>query len=495
MDHNTEPKSILVLGATGYVGGRLIPQLLADGHRVRCLARTPAKLASRPWRSQIEVFEGDLLDPPSLTPAFKGVDVVYYLVHSLGSGEDFEKRERQCAANVSAAAATAGAEQIIYLGGLGDDDDDDLSPHLRSRQMVGRELAYGPTPVVELRAAIILGSGSASFEMLRGLVEVLPIMVTPKWVWRTRCQPIAIDDVLRSLRAVIGRRDLAGIWGIGGPDVVTYAEMMQAYAAVAELRARVVIPVRILSPWLSSHWVDFVTGLPGDLATELVLSLQNDVVVGRRSLADELDLDMLSLRAALREALSAVKDLDVPTRWTPSRNDSPAAPRAWDPEWAGGTVLADERDIVIEAEPAAVMAQVCTLGGDDHWLGYELLWSVRRAGDALVGGVGGRRGRRHPSELAVGDMVDVFRVEQLTETSLVLRAEMKMPGYGWLDWRVEPLAEGPGPRTRLVQRARFVPQGIWGRLYWVGLIPFHRLVFERMLRELKSRAERSPAPA
>ena len=487
-----QTKRVLVLGATGYVGGRLVPELVAAGHRVRCLARTPAKLDGRPWRSEVEVVQGDLLEPDSLGPAFSDVDVVYYLVHSLGTGEGFEERERRCAANTATAAEQAHASQIIYLGGLGDEDDD-LSAHLRSRHAVGRELAARSTPVTELRAAIILGSGSASFEMLRGLVEVLPVMVTPRWVWETRCQPTGIDDVLSALQAVLARPELAGIWELGGSDVVTYGEMMQAYADVAELRRRLIVPVPVLTPRLSAGWVDLVTSLPSALATELVLSLQNDVVVERNSIADRLGLRVLGLREALGRALSAIQELDVPTRWAAATPHHAAAlPRPWDPDWAGGTVLEDRREIMIDARPATVMAQVRSLGGRDRWLGYDILWSIRSAGDALIGGVGGRRGRRHPSDLNVGDMVDVFRVVELTDSTLVLRAAMKMPGYDWLDWEALP-AGGDADRTRLAQRARFVPQGVWGRLYWLMLLPFHELVFRRMLGELRDRAEADEA--
>ena len=502
MPEPNDPQRVLVLGATGYVGGRLIPELIAAGHRVRCLARTPNKLAGRPWRDDVDVVEGDLLDPDSLGAAFHDIDIVYYLVHSLGTGDGFEDRERRCAANAAAAAEAAGVGQIVYLGGLGDPDDD-LSAHLRSRHAVGRELARRSTPVTELRAAVILGSGSASFEMLRGLVEVLPAMITPRWVQTTRCQPTAVADVLSALQAVLGRVDLAGVWELGGRDVVTYGEMMRAYAEVAGLPARLIVPAPVVTPRLSTHWVDLVTSLPSDLAGELVLSLQNDVVVGERPITEQIGLDVHGLREALQQALSAVQDLDVPTRWAAATpHGSAALPQPWDPDWSGGTVLEDERSTTVEATTDAVMEQVRSLGGEDRWLGYDLLWSLRAAGDALVGGVGGRRGRRHPRDLAVGDMVDVFRVEESTDSTLVLRAEMKLPGYGWLDWRVTPMDRSDrsaAPHTRLTQRARFVPRGVFGRLYWLALVPFHELVFRRMLAELKVRAESSdttryPAP-
>lgn len=483
--HDRASKRILVLGATGYVGGRLAPELIKAGYLVRCLARTPEKLDNRPWRDGIEVVEGDLLEPETLTGAFVDVDVVYYLVHSLGVGDGFEEMEQECARNASRAAADAGVGQIIYLGGLGDPDDN-LSPHLRSRHRVGEALADGPTPVTELRAAIILGSGSASFEMLRGLTEILPVMVTPKWVQETLCQPIAVRDVLAGLLGVAGRDDAEGVWEVGGTDVVTYQEMMQGYARAAGLRKRLILAVPVLTPKLSSRWVDYVTTLPATLATELVESLQNDVVVRRRRLQTIVPIDVLSLREALDEALAAIQDLEVPTRWTSGAPLSDAAlPRPWDPEWAGGTVLADTREMTIDADPDRVLAEVKSLGGVHGWLGYDALWRLRGLGDAIVGGVGGRRGRRHPTELVVGDMVDMFRVEAITPDSVRLRAEMRMPGFGWLQWSVRA-AESGG--TTLTQSARFAPRGVWGRLYWLLLVPFHHLIFGRLLARLADRA-------
>ena len=484
----TDVTQVLVLGASGYVGGRLIPELLAAGHRVRGMSRRAETLRSRPWAGDIEIVEGDLLDPDSLAPAFAEIDIVYYLVHSLGVGDDFEERERTSAENARRAAETASVRQIVYLGGLGDEDDE-LSPHLRSRHAVGRELAAGPTPVIEVRAAVILGSGSASFEMLRGLVELLPVMVTPEWVRSTMCQPIGIADIIERLVTVLGRTELEGVWETGGGDVVSYGEMMQAYAEVAGLRRRVVLPVPVLTPSLSAHWVDFVTGLPGSISTELVESLQNDVVVGDdRDLDAELGLARMSLVEALEVAVAAIDDLDIPTRWTERPGADMARPRPWDPEWAGGTVLTDERAAEVDAPVEAVMAQVRRVGGEDGWYGFAPLWSIRALIDEVVGGPGWHRGRRHPTELVVGDVVDVFTVERSTADHLRLRADMKMPGWGWLEWRAVPTAGG----TRLEQCARFVPRGLWGRAYWVTLVPFHAVIFGRMVRRIAGRAEARP---
>lgn len=483
-DSRPQAKRVLVLGASGYVGGRLIPELLREGHHVRGMTRQPDRLRSRPWSGDIEIVRGDLLDPTSLTEAFAGVDVIYYLVHNLGTGDGFAGRDRASAENTRRAAGEAGIEQIVYLGGLGDENDD-LSPHIRSRHTVGRVLAAGPIPVTELRAAVILGSGSASFEMLRGLVEVLPLMITPEWVRSTRCQPIGISDVVERLVVVLGRTDLRGVWEIGGQDVVSYLELMQAYADAAGLRRRRVLPLPVAAPGPSAHWVDFVTTLPRSIASELVESLQNDMVVRRGDLDAQLGLTRTPLAEALELAIAAIEDLDIPTRWTPRPGAEMARPQAWDAEWAGGTVLTDERSAEVDAPVDAVMDVVRRIGGDDGWYGFAPLWSLRALIDEVIGGPGWRRGRRHPSDLAVGDVVDVFSVERSTSDHLRLRADMKMPGWGWLEWRAVPAASG----TRLEQCARFVPRGLWGRAYWISLVPFHAVIFGRMVQRIAKRAE------
>lgn len=483
-----DPLHITVLGATGYIGGRLVPALLEAGHRVRCVARTPSKLDERPWRDDVEVTRGDLLEPDTLDAALAGTDVVYYLVHSLGVQEGFEELERRSATNVADAAATHGVRQIVYLGGLGADDDR-LSPHLRSRHEVGRLLAAGATPVTELRAALVLGSGSASFEMLRGLVEVLPVMVTPRWVQETVCQPIAVSDVIARLVTVAGRDDLAGIWEIGGADVVTYLDLMQIYSERTGLRRRIVARVPVLTPRLSARWVNLVTSLPGPIASQLVEGLQNDVVVTGRCLDDVVDLPVMTVPEAIDAAVSAVQDLDIPTRWTAPQTARYSEPSEWDPDWAGGTVLTDVRTAHIAADPERVMTEIRRLGGAEGWLGFQPLWAGRALIDEVIGGPGWRRGRRHPSELAVGDVVDVFTVERATPGHLRLRADMKMPGFGWLEWTVA--ADGDG--TEMQQCARFVPSGLWGRVYWTALVPFHALIFGRMVRRLAERAERPDA--
>ncbi|MFP4634246.1 MAG: SDR family oxidoreductase [Nitriliruptoraceae bacterium] len=494
---------VLVTGATGYIGGRVVPVLLARGHEVRCAARTPAKLDGRVWRDEVEVVPADVFDRDSLEAACADMDAVLYLVHSMDGQDDFARRDAQAAANLRDAAAAAGVGRIVYLGGLGDDDGR-LSEHLRSRHEVGRVLAEGPVPVTELRAAVIIGSGSASFEMLRHLVEVLPVMVTPKWV-STRCQPVAVRDVLHDLAAVLEVPAAAGrVLEVGGPDVLTYEQLMHAYAEVAGLRRRRIVRVPLLTPRLSSLWIGLVTPLPPGLARPLIDSLENEVVVDAEASVDTvLDREPISCRDALGLALSRVQDLEVATTWasaggavTSARaaatgaaaaGELPEDPQAGDPDWAGGTVFSDVRVASSAAPPSALFAAVCSIGGQRGYRSTRWLWAVRGALDKLVGGIGLRRGRRHPQELAVGEVVDFWRVEAYEPPSLLrLRAEMKLPGTAWLEFRVE--ADGDG--SRLVQRARFHPKGLWGRLYWLVVAPFHGLIFPRMVRTLAADAER-----
>lgn len=485
--------TILVTGATGYIGGRLVPELLAAGHDVRCLARTPSKLDDQSWRDQVEVVRGDVTDAGSLAPALAGVEVAYFLVHSMGGPADFDAMDRQAAAGFRDAAAAAGVGRIVYLGGLGRDDDPTLSRHLRSRHEVGDVLAQGPVPVTELRAAVIIGSGSASFEMLRYLVEVLPVMITPRWV-DNRCQPIAIRDVLARLVAAGGDLEPGHqIREVGGPDVLTYREMMRTYAEVAGLPRRRIVAVPVLTPSLSSRWVGLVTPLPTGLARPLVESLINEVVVTRPTVAPRDGVAMLSFRAAVELALQRSAELMVSTRWSDATlsGQSPAAPMPSDPDWAGGSLLSDHQSVHTTASPAAVFATVAGIGGGRGWYVTPLLWSLRGAVDKLIGGVGMRRGRRHPDDLWVGDAVDFWRAEAVEPVRLVrLRAEMKLPGEAWIEWEMQP--DGSG--TVLHQRAIFYPRGLFGRLYWYVLIPFHAVIFARMCARIAADAERRAEP-
>ncbi|MGI9621210.1 MAG: SDR family oxidoreductase [Acidimicrobiales bacterium] len=469
---NRAIETVLVTGASGYIGGRLVGRLLDAGYHVRCLARTPEKLANAPWRSEVDVVQGDI--EGDLTEAVEGVDAIYYLIHSIGESSDWEASEARSAANLRDAAARAGVRRIIYLGALGASSANDLSPHLTSRHRVGEVLADGSVPVTELRAAVIIGSGSASFEMLRYLVEVLPVMVTPKWV-DTRCQPIAVRDVIRYLVDVLQEEATVGrVLDIGGPDVLTYRQMMSVYAREAGLRSRLVIPVPVLTPRLSSHWVGLVTPLPRSLARPLVDSLVNEVIVEDDEILGLCPGPRLDYASAVNRALANTRSHDISTRWTGAEQDAVAAPLPTDPDWSGGAVLQDVREGTIDAPPSVVFRTVSRIGGEEGWYSGQLLWSIRGAVDKLIGGPGMRRGRRDPAELRVGDPVDFWRVEAIETDSLIrLRAEMRLPGVASLEWRMAAVPGG----THLTQTATFVPRGLWGRLYWYGVAPFHGLVF------------------
>ena len=466
-------RTVLVTGATGYVGGRLVPALLAAGGvTVRCLARTPEKLDDAPWRAAVEVVRGSV--GGDLTDALGGVDTLVYLVHSIGQGEGWEARELDHARNVADHARRAGVRRIVFLGGLGRDDDD-LSVHLRSRHEVGRLLAGSGVPTVELRAGVIIGSGSASFEMLRYLVEMLPVMVTPRWV-STRCQPIAIADVVTTLVRAVTLADIpAGVYELGGPDVVSYAEMMDAYAHAAGLPRRRVISVPFLTPGLSSHWVGLVTPVPVPLARELVESLVNEVVVDDDRAIRTFGVDAMGLAEAIERALAAVERGNVPTAWSDA-DLVHFAPVATDPAWSGGTIVEDVRRATAAASPRAVYRTIAAIGGDRGWYSGELLWRIRGILDKLIGGPGLRTGRK--PTIAVGDAIDFWRVEELVpDRRIRLRAEMVLPGQAWLTWDLEPSDGG----TVVTQSATFRPRGLWGRAYWYGVAPFHRFVFPGML--------------
>ncbi len=469
------PLRVLVTGGSGYVGGRLVPALLERGHRVRCVVRNPRKLDPATWSEQIEVVQADIAD--DLREAMAGIEVAVFLVHSIGEGNDWVARERAIAENFRRAAEAAGVRRIVYLGGLGDDHSE-LSVHLRSRHEVGVVLAAGPVETVELRAAVVIGAGSASFEMLRYLTEVLPVMVTPKWV-DTLCQPISIRDVLRYLVSVIeAPGSLAGVLEIGGPDVVSYAKMMAIYAQEAGLKKRRLIPVPVLTPRLSSLWVGLVTPVPAQLARPLVDSLVNAVVVTNHRAEKLFPFERFPLAASIHHAIGRTAVGDVPTKF-----DDASSPvwqsAATDPSWTGGTEFTDVRTMVVAADPHHTWQAVCRVGGEQGWHRGEFLWKLRGLADQLAGGPGLRRGRRHPDRLSVGEPVDFWRVEDLeTDRLLVLVAEMRLPGKAWLQWTVEPVSAG----TLLVQTARFRPRGLFGRAYWYLVAPFHGLVFPGLIK-------------
>ncbi len=477
-------EKVLLTGATGYVGGRLLRLLAQDGWSVSCLARQPERLAPRLPKGA-EVVRGDLLDAASLPAAMKGVTVAYYLVHSMGATGDFEQQDRLAAQNFGAAAKAAGVKRIVYLGGLGEDAPE-LSVHLRSRHEVGERLRASGVPVLEFRASIIIGSGSLSFEMIRGLVERLPVMITPRWV-RIIAQPIAIDDVLAYLRAApkIDLKHGNRIVEIGGPDRVSYGELMHEYARQRQLR-RFMIPVPLLTPRLSSLWLGLVTPLYARVGRELVDSIRHATVVHDDSAQRLFPIRPIRVREAIARALRNEDNRFAQTRWSDALSASASAPRQW-----GGTRfgnrLVDSRSTHVGSSPSHVFAILASLGGPAGWHYANWLWTLRGWLDLIVGGTGMRRGRRDPAQLEVGDTLDCWRVEDVKAGQrLRLVAEMKLPGRAWLDFEVK--AENSGSRLR--QTAIFDPVGLWGMAYWYGIWPLHQIVFAGMLRGIARSAER-----
>lgn len=471
------------MGATGYVGGRLVPRLVQAGHQVRCLTRRPDQLRDVPWAGSVEVCAGDALDPASLAPAFADVQAVYYLVHSIGSGHDFEEADRRAARNTAEAAAAAGVERIVYLGGLVPVDEV-ASPHLASRAEVGQIFLDAPVPAIVLQAGVIIGSGSASFEMLRYLTERLPVMVTPVWV-RSRVQPIAIRDVLAYLSGVLDApAHLNRRFDIGGPDVLSYEAMMHRYAAIAGLTHRIIVPVPVLSPWLSSHWVNIITPVPKAIAQPLIESLRNDAVAHEHDIEDLVPRSRCPFDEAVRLALDRTQQAQVETRWSGAQwPGAPSGPMPTDPAWSGGTVYRDDRSLPLRADPAEVWRTIEGIGGERGWYSLPLAWSVRGLMDRLIGGVGLRRGRRDPNRLDVGDAVDFWRVEAVERPRLLrLRAEMKLPGEAWLEFSIDH----DGTEPVLHQRALFLPHGLLGQLYWWSISPFHGVVFGSMIANIAS---------
>ncbi|OLT29428.1 NAD(P)-dependent oxidoreductase [Nocardiopsis sp. CNR-923] len=479
---------ILVTGASGYVGGRLVPRLLDAGHEVRCLARSPGKLRDHPWRDRVEVVRGDVLDGTGLAEALAGVDTAYYLVHAMSGGRGFVGQDARGARTFARAAEDAGVGRVVYLGGLAPRGVE-LSPHMSSRSEVGEILLASSVPAVVLRAAVIIGSGSASFEMLRHLTERLPVMTTPRWV-RSRVQPIAVRDVLRLLvESAQLPEGTNRTFDIGGPEVLTYAEMIQRFAAIAGIRRRCILPLPLLSPGLSSHWVGLVTPVPASIARPLVESLRHDAVMGEDDLSDLLDdHERLRFDDAVRLALLRVCEGRVDTRWSSAAwPTAPSDPLPTDPDWTGGSLYTDERWQVVDASADRLWSVIEGIGGERGWYSWPLAWAARGWIDLAVGGVGFRRGRRDPARLRAGDSVDFWRVEDIVPGRLLrLRAEMRLPGPAWLELGVER----DGGRTVYRQRALFHPRGLLGHLYWVVVTPFHGLMFGSMARNIARRAER-----
>ena len=475
-------RRVLVTGATGYIGGRLVERLRGRGVRVRCVTRDLRRLDGRRWPG-VELVEGDLVDEDAARRALDAIEVAYYLVHSMASGPAFSERDRQIAQIFAAAARQAGVARIIYLGGLGDPTEI-LSEHLTSRHEVGRILAASGVPVVEFRAAVVVGSGSVSFEAIRYLTERLPIMITPRWV-DFCCQPIGVRNVLEYLLEALDHPDADGIYEIGGADVLSYRQMMVGYASVRGLR-RLILAFPVPHPEWSSRFIDLVTPIPYAIARPLVAGLHNDMVVRDDRALREFTVQPMGYRAALELALARVASDEIETTWASSL-------ASFSGDQAPGRQLAVHEGMLFErhrircsARPDAVFDAVCALGGDAGWPAGNALWQLRGLIDRVCGGVGMRRGRRHPRELRVGEPVDFWRVEALEPPHLLrLRAEMKLPGTAWLQFEILPDADG----SRIEQTAFFNPHGLSGHLYWYTFLPFHRFIFPGLIRAVGRRAE------
>jgi uncharacterized protein YbjT (DUF2867 family) len=484
-------RKILVTGASGYVGGRLVTALLEDGASVRVFVRDQNKAQSNSWASSVEIAVGNASDYQSTLKALTGIHTAYYLLHSINAGTNFDKIESEMATNFANAAQEAGVKQIIYLGGI--NNDLKSSKHLNSRANTGRSLASTSVSVMEMRAGIIIGSGSASFEMLRHLTHRLPVMTTPKWVMN-KTHPIAVRDVLWYLKSAAKLdKPVSGIFDIGGPEILTYADMMQKFAKLSGLRKRLIIKVPVLTPNLSSLWIGFVTPVPTTLARPLVGSLISEVVADPAKSIDHLipkpSEGLIDVSTAITLALSKVSSNAVSTRWSDAT--SPTAP--WqkaqsDPAWAGEALYKDTKVRVTDASVENLWVAIEEIGGENGWYGSDFLWYLRGLLDRMIGGVGLRRGRRDPIHLRVGDSLDFWRVESLIPgQSLKLYAEMILPGKAWLEFRIKKLPTG---QSEVTQEASYSPRGLGGQLYWYAVLPFHSLVFPTMIRNLIRSANR-----
>jgi uncharacterized protein YbjT (DUF2867 family) len=468
---------VLVTGATGYIGGRLVQKLLDRGHQIRVLVRDPRRIQGRRWAQAVEVVQGDLSDPASLEGLVDGIDVAYYLVHAMYAGADFARTDREAAENFAAVAQAL--PLLVYLGGiLPDVEERTHSEHLRSRAEVGRILRER-LPTTELRAGPIIGSGSASFEMVRYLTERLPAMVAPRWI-RNSVRPIAVRDILAYLIAAGERGTPLGVLDVG-TDPLTFREMMEVYAQVRGLR-RLIVPVPVLAPRLAGLWVGLVTPISPEIALPLVEGVVQPVVGNpERALALFPEIRPIPYRQAVELALERIRTGAVPTRWSGALRQR----STFEYEDREG-IVREVRTHRVEAPPEAVYGTFISLGGDRGWLVWNLAWRLRGLLDQLVGGPGIRRGRRHPRDLEPGEAVDFWRVEALEAGRILrLRAEMRVPGRAWLQW--EALPEGTG--TRLVQTALFAPSGLFGILYWYALFPVHAFIFSDLVAAVAALAE------
>ena len=494
-------RRVLVTGATGYVGGRLIPELLAANFTVRALARNVRHLDNRPWVDQIETVEADLQRPDELEIAFKDVDTVLYLVHSMGASQDFERQEAEIARQVAQVAESAGVRQIVYLSGLHPDKPlEELSPHMRSRERVAQILLAGAVPTLVFKAAVVIGSGSVSFEMIRHLAERLPVMPGPRWL-KNAIEPIAIRDVLYYLaQACALDEPVNGAYGIGSGTVQSFGSMLEQYAQIAGLSRRKVLALPIPAQRLSGFWIGMVTPIPRGIAMPLAASMAEDAVTTEhhiKQLIPDPPGGLTCCQEACRRAIARQKRGPLDVTWDDDvlavESRHPADPLPSDPEWAGHTVFTDVRKRDGTAPVDAVWQIIETIGGQRGWYSAPILWKIRGLMDQALGGYGLARGRKDENQLRVNDHVDWWRVESVEpERMVTLRAEMRAGGRAWLQFRVEPLDDGG---TRLIQRAVFFPNGLIGRAYWRFIQPFHALIFPTMAKNILEAADTTtPAP-
>jgi len=472
---------ILLTGANGYIGMRLLPVLVEEGHHVVCTVRDRSRLdIKKSLRKNVEVVEIDFLEEPEQDKIPKDIDAAYYLIHSMSKGGDFSEREERSAYNFRKYVEETRAQQIIYLSGIVNNEE--LSPHLSSRLRVEEVLKESPVPATILRAGIIVGSGSASFEIIRDLVEKLPMMVAPKWI-DTKCQPIGIRNVIGYLQGVLDRKEARGkIFDIGGPEVLTYKEMLLQFAEVRGLK-RSIISVPVMTPRLSSYWLYFVTATTYSLATNLVDSMKVDVIVEKEGIRDIIPMKLLTYKEAVKLAFTRIeqhmvvsswKDAMVAGRGPINRKEFVEVPK--------NGVFRDSKKVKLERPVSEVSRSIFAIGGDRGWYYGSFLWRIRGFLDKLVGGVGLRRGRTHADKVFEGDALDFWRVmvADKEEPRLLLYAEMKLPGEAWLEFKIDK-EENPAV---LYQTATFRPHGIYGRLYWYAVLPFHYFVFNGMINNM-----------